>query len=130
MSRPRNKQWIAWSFGVVYLLFGILKFFPDASPAQELAIQTIHRLFNGAIPEIWSIKLLAGWEVLIGLLFFLKGYLKPALILGLVHMVLTFTPLLFFPELCWVSFPRPTLLTQYILKNLVFIATMIGIYPR
>src|SRR4030067_1671683 len=55
------------SLGVVFLWFGILKFFPGLSPAQDLAARTIERLSFGLVgPEV-SGPFLAGWESLIGL---------------------------------------------------------------
>lgn len=121
---------IAISLGLVYLLFGGLKFIPGASPAESLAIDAIGQLSFGNIPASWAIIMLAIWETGLGILFLIRRPLKLAIILGLIHMALTFTPLYFFPELCFTEQHTPTLLTQYILKNLVFIAAMIGIYPR
>jgi len=117
------------SLGFVYLFFGTLKFFPGASPAEGLAINTIDQLFNGLIPARISILTLAVWEVLLGILFLLRRNLRVAVVLGLIHMALTFTPIFFFPDASFTDFPKPTLLTQYILKNLVFIVAMMAVYP-
>ena len=38
------------SLGVVFLWFGALKFFPDLSPAQDLATRTISVLTMGLVP--------------------------------------------------------------------------------
>jgi hypothetical protein len=54
------------SLGIVFLWFGILKFFPSVSPAEELATRTIDVLSGGLIPAAVSLPLLAGWESLIG----------------------------------------------------------------
>ena len=55
------------SLGIVFLWFGILKFFPSASPAEQLATRTIDVLSLGLIPAAVSLPLLAGWESLIGI---------------------------------------------------------------
>ena len=55
------------SLGVVFFWFGFLKFFPDLSPAQDLAARTIEQLTFGLIGPELSIYLLAVWESLIGL---------------------------------------------------------------
>lgn len=130
MKQNRIKLLIGLTLGLVYFSFGLLKFFPGYSPAEGLAINTIDKLLNGLIPATISIKLLALWEVSLGILFLSGRYLKLAVIFGLLHMGLTFTPLFFFPNECFHGFLRPTMLTQYILKNLVFVAAMIGLYPR
>lgn len=37
------------SIGIVYLWFGVFKFFQGLSPAEQLAMQTIHKLTFGLI---------------------------------------------------------------------------------
>jgi uncharacterized membrane protein YphA (DoxX/SURF4 family) len=55
------------SLGLVFLWFGVLKFFPGLSPATEIATMTIERLTFGFIQPDISIIILAIWETLIGL---------------------------------------------------------------
>lgn len=117
------------SIGLVYLWFGILKFFPGLSPADELAKQTIAIITFNLIPPKISIIVLAFWETLIGVCLVFNIYRKKVVVIALIHLVLTFTPFLFFPELCFVNVPYQfTLLGQYIFKNLVIIAALIAIY--
>ena len=119
---------LAISIGLVYLWFGVLKFFPHLSPAEDLAKNTITVLTLGFIPPNVSIILLAIWESVIGLFFTLNIVRKPLIYLALVHMLFTFTPLMFFPQ---ESFNLPfvfTLLGQYIFKNLIIIAALIILY--
>ncbi|HEU4724083.1 MAG TPA: hypothetical protein VFU59_02170, partial [Candidatus Eisenbacteria bacterium] len=49
------------SLGIVFFWFGVLKFFPGMSPAQDLATRTIGILTFGAIPPDVSVVLLAAW---------------------------------------------------------------------
>ena len=56
------------SIGIIYLWFGILKFFHGYSPAEDLAINTINKLTFGLIPEPLNITLLATWECALGIL--------------------------------------------------------------
>ncbi len=110
------------SLGIIFLWYGMLKFFPELSPAEDLAINTINWMFNGLIPSIISIKLLALWEVLVGIGFILGIYTRYFTILFLIHMVLTFLPLFIFPELSFTNAPYAfTIVGQYIVKNIVFI---------
>lgn len=110
--------------GVNFLWFGMLKFFPGVSPAETLATMTINVLTFGLIAPTVSMKLLALWEVLVGL-GFLSGRFIPFFVrIFMIHMVLTFTPLFLFPELCFTHPPFAlTIVGQYIIKNLVFIAS-------
>jgi uncharacterized membrane protein YphA (DoxX/SURF4 family) len=114
--------------GINFLWFGMLKFFPGVSPAETLATMTINVLTFGLIAPTVSMKLLALWEVLVGI-GFLSGQFIPFFVrIFMIHMVLTFTPLFLFPELCFTHPPFAlTIVGQYIIKNLVFIASGIAI---
>ena len=121
---------LAISIGIVYLWFGMLKFFPGLSPAESLAVDTINNLTFGLIKPSVSIILLAIWEISIGLLFIFAPLKRIVIVFTLVHMVLTFTPLLFFPDLSFNNYPFSlTLVGQYIMKNLIIISALIVIYP-
>jgi uncharacterized membrane protein YphA (DoxX/SURF4 family) len=111
------------SLGVVFLWFGALKFFPDASPAQELATRTIHTLSGGLVPVSVSMPVLAGWECLIGLGLLVGRGLRGILLLLYVQMLGTLTPIVLFPDKVFTRIPYvPTLEGQYIIKNLVLIS--------
>ncbi len=118
-------QLLRWSLGIVYLWFGALKFFPGLSPAEGLAENTIRVLTFGMIPDEVSIILLAIWEVGIGLIFFSGRWTRFGVGAAVVHMILTFTPLLFFPAVSFTHAPYGvTLVGQYIVKNLVFLGAL------
>ena len=111
------------SLGLVFIWFGVLKFFPGKSPAQDLAADTIHQLTFGFLPSGAAVLILAIWESLIGLGLILGVYLRATLLLLWVQMIGTITPLFLFPELCFRQFPFvPTLEGQYIIKNVVLVS--------
>jgi len=117
------------SVGIVYLWFGALKYFQGVSPAEFMAIQTIHRLTFGVIPDQASIIMLATWECAIGFLFIIGKFTKQCLVLMLLHMVCTFTPIFFFPDEIFFKIPfQLTLTGQYIIKNIVFISAGIVLW--
>ncbi len=120
---------LAISIGLIYLWFGILKYFPNLSPAEDLAQSTIGLLtFNLISPRV-SIILLATWESLVGLLLLLNIFRRTAIILAFIHMTFTFFPLLFFRDQVFGNTPlQLTLLGQYIIKNLVIIAGLLVLY--
>ncbi|MBO0340041.1 MAG: DoxX family protein [Bacteroidota bacterium] len=129
MGKSIKERMLSISMGVVYFWFGALKFVPNLSPAEDLAKNTIHHLTFGLIPDEVSIILLAIWEVGLGFLFVLGLFRRQAVILALIHMVCTFTPLLFFPNDVFGEEPLSlTLVGQYIMKNLIIIAVLISIY--
>src|SRR6266702_1591043 len=83
------------SLGVIFFWFGVLKFFPGLSPAQELAIKTIGVMTFGLMPPHVSIVVLASWECLIGLGLIFGIFMRGTLLLLFMQMICTFTPLLF-----------------------------------
>lgn len=131
-SNPTGKnRFIAITIGLVYFWFGALKFVPNLSPAEDLAKNTIRQLTFGVIPDEVSIILLAFWEVGLGLLLMSGLFKRQAIIWALVHMVCTFTPLLFFPNDVFGEDPLSlTLVGQYIMKNIIIIAALVAIYER
>lgn len=116
------------SVGVVFFWFGALKFFPGLSPAETLAADTITVLTFGIIQPEVSMPVLAVWEVLIGLGLITGKFMRATLLLLVMQMLGTITPLFIFPDLTWNVFPiSPTLEGQYIIKNLVLVSAAIVI---
>jgi uncharacterized membrane protein YphA (DoxX/SURF4 family) len=109
--------------GIVFLWFGMLKFFPSLSPAQELATRTISLLSFGLLGPSLSLPLLAAWEVIIGLGLISGRGMRITLLLLWLQMLGTITPLLLFPHEAFQHIPyAPTLEGQYIIKNIVLIS--------
>ncbi len=132
----RITQWMARygvlllriSLGIVFLWFGVLKFFPGLSPAQNLATDTVARLTIGLIPPQTSILILAIWECLIGLGLIFGVFMRATLLLLFVQMLGTITPVFLFPSEVFLRVPfAPTLEGQYIIKNVVLISAGIVI---
>ncbi len=111
--------------GLVYLWFGSLKFFTGVSPAEQLAKNTITHLTAGLLLPELSILLLAIWETAIGLLLIFNLWTRFALRLALVHILLTFSPFIFFSDLLLTDAPFGlTLLGQYIIKNIIILGVL------
>ena len=55
------------ALGIVFLWFGVLKFFPGMSPAQDLAARTIETLTLGIVPPEIALPVLPAWECAIGI---------------------------------------------------------------
>lgn len=111
------------SIGIVYLWFGVLKFFPNLSPATGLATNTIDVLTLGLVPANVSIILLATVETIIGLGLILGLFMRVTLLLLFLQMLGTITPVFLFPQEVFTRIPYAlTLEGQYIVKNLVIIS--------
>ena len=103
--------------GIIFLWFGMLKFFPGLSPAEELVRNTVY-FMN---PDIF-IPILAFWESLIGIGLITGKFMRITLLLLFLQMPGTALPLIILPDQVWTSFPFGlTLEGQYIVKNLVLI---------
>ncbi len=114
------------SLGIVFFWFGVLKFFPGLSPAQDLAARTISVLTVGVVQANVSVPVLAAWECLIGVGLLFGIYLRATLLLLAVQMAGTLTPLVLFPGEVFLRIPyAPTLEGQYIIKNAVLISAAI-----
>ena len=121
------------ALGIVFFWFGVLKFFPNLSPAETLAAKTIETLTFGTIQQDVALPILAAWESIIGLGLIIGRWLRPVLFLLAVQMLGTFTPLVLFPSETFTVFPiAPTLEGQYIIKNIVLIgaAMVVGATVR
>lgn len=103
--------------GIVFLWFGVLKFFPGLSPAEGLVRNTIY-----FINPDFFLPILAAWETLIGIGLIWGKYMRLTLLLLFLQMPGTALPIIVLPEVVWTQFPFGlTLEGQYIIKNLVLI---------
>lgn len=108
------------SLGINFIWFGFLKFFPNLSPAEELAGSTISSLSLGLFQPVQSIPSLALCETVIGIGLVLGRPLRPVLTLLFFHIAGTMTPLFLSPsEMFSQGIFGLTLEGQYVIKNLV-----------
>ena len=124
-----DRNLLAVSLGLVYIWFGALKFFPGLSPAEDLAKSTMNALTMGLIPDKINYLLLSLWETAMGIALVLRFRLKTVSTMAFVHLIFTFSPLFFFPDLCFTEPPFAwTLVGQYIFKNIVLMAALVSLY--
>ncbi|MEL1242457.1 doxx family protein [Flavobacterium flavipallidum] len=123
-----SNRLIIFSIGIVYFVFGLLKFFPNFSPAEDIAKKTIDVLINNSVHSDISYLVLAMWETLIGLFFIINYKLRTVTILAIIHLSLTFSVFFIFPELSFNQSPFSfTLLGQYIVKNIVILSVLVSL---
>ena len=117
---------LRFSIGFIFLWFGILKFFPGTSPAEEMVTDTIQKITFGLFSASQINIGLAIWETLIGLGLIIGKFMRITLLLLFFQLPGTFLPIFFFPGQVFEWIPLiPTLKGQYIFKNLVLIAAAI-----
>jgi uncharacterized membrane protein YkgB len=107
---------------VIFFWFGLLKVI-KLSPAQGLVIDTVYWM-PFLSPEGWVI-VIGIWEMLIGLFFLTKKTTFYAMVLLLLQMSGTFMPLVLLPSITFQNsnYLLPTLEGQYIIKNIIIIAS-------
>ncbi len=111
------------SLGLVFLVFGALKFFPGLSPIEGLATRTTSALTFGVVPSGAGLAIIAALEVAIGLCFVTGRFLRVGVWLMAAQMIGAMSPLLLFPgELFASPWYAPTLAAQYIMKDIILVA--------
>ncbi len=113
---------------IIYFWFGALKLL-GLSPAAPLIIALFEKTISLVSFPVFYLSF-AIFEIVIGILFLIRGWEKLAIYLVAVHLFLTFLPLIFLPEITWQGFLIPTLRGQYIIKNILIVALAIVIWKN
>jgi len=109
--------------GAVFLGFGVLKYFPGVSPAQNLAEATTHILFFGLIPGRLGLIGVATLECFIGAALIAGRPMRLALWLLGFEFVGILSPLVLLPARLFAGpHHAPTLEGQYVLKDVILVA--------
>ena len=117
-------QLVRISLGLVFLVFGMLKIFPDVSPAEDIAVRTTEAMTLGIVEGDVARLFVAAMETAIGLSLLTGRYLRIGTALLGVAMVGVLSPLALFPgELFAGNYNAPTLAGQYVMKDIVLLAS-------
>ncbi|MGW9629349.1 DoxX family protein [Agromyces sp. NPDC055520] len=115
--------------GLVFLVFGVVKFFPGASPVEDLVDRTWHALTFGIVDGYAALVLTATLEVFVGVALVTGVLLRIGLLALAVTFVGVFSPLVFFGGELFTA-GGPTLTAQYILKDVVLVAAAMVIAAK
>jgi uncharacterized membrane protein YkgB len=126
------------SLGAVLFAFGLLKFFPGVSPAQNLVEATTHLLFLGLVPGPVALVFVATLETVVGLWLLSGRAQRGAVRLLGVQLIGVLSPLVLLPGRLFAGpHDAPTLEGQYVLKDVILVgaalvlaATLAGGGPR
>lgn len=119
------------SLGLVFLGFGVLKFFPGVSPAEGIAERTMDLLTLGLVSGTGAVVLVAVMETTIGLCLITGRKLRLGLALLGVAMVGIMSPLVLFPDDLFAGeYNAPTLTGQYVMKDVVLFAASLVVTAR
>jgi len=108
--------------GAVFLGFGVLKFFPGVSPAENLSRTATDLLTFRLIPGSVSIVVVAALECFIGVCLLAGRWMRLAVWLLALELVGILSPLvLLFGRLFAGPHGAPTLEGQYVLKDIILV---------
>jgi uncharacterized membrane protein YkgB len=111
------------ALGIVFVWFGVLKFCPGLCDVEVLAAKTMQVLTLGLVPVRICVWTLGAAECGIGAGLISGRSMRLVTACLLLHLAGTFLPMAMFPGETWKHFPyAPTLVGQYILKNMVLMA--------
>lgn len=117
------------ALGVVFVAFGVIKFFPGVSPVESLVEATWGVLTFGIVGGQLAMILTAVIETVAGLALISGVFARFGLVMLAVAFVGILSPLVFFPGELFTA-AGPTLLGQYVLKNVVLIAAALVVASR
>ncbi|GAA1842452.1 DoxX family membrane protein [Agromyces salentinus] len=109
------------SLGLVFLVFGVLKFFPGVSPVEGLVGRTWNALSFGVIDGSAAMILTGALETFVGLALVTGLLLRIGLLVLAGTFIGIFSPLVLFGSEAFGA-TGPTLTGQYILKDVVLVA--------
>jgi uncharacterized membrane protein YphA (DoxX/SURF4 family) len=117
------------ALGVVFVAFGVIKFVPGVSPLESLVEATWGVLTFGLVGGQLALILTAVIETVAGLALISGVFARFGLVVLAVAFVGILSPLAFFPGELFAD-GGPTLLGQYVLKNVVLIAAALVVASR
>jgi uncharacterized membrane protein YkgB len=121
LFRKYSDEFARIAFFIVFFWFGILKVFL-ISPAGPLVSELLSSTFLQFIPENTFMILFGLFEVAIGILALIPKMERITFLVMGLHLITTALPLFILPDTAWYALFVPTLIGQYIIKNLVLLA--------
>jgi len=122
-NTPPGATAIRLALAYIYLHFGLLKLYPDFSPAEVLADYTVQVMTFHMFDFYWAQKMVAILEIVIGLGLILNVWMRWVGALYFFHILATLSPLFLIPEFLFTMPPFGFQVEgQYVIKNVVLVA--------
>ncbi|MCA1702082.1 MAG: hypothetical protein LC808_01940 [Actinobacteria bacterium] len=119
------------SMGAMIFGFGILKYFPGVSPAEDLVLATTDLLTFGLVPGRVALVLFATVECAIGLSLVTGWGLRLSIYPLALWVVGILSPVVLLPERLFSGpYHAPTLEGQYVLKDVILLTATLAIAIR
>lgn len=127
--RKYSNSFARFSLFVIYGWFGILKVF-ELSPAGPLVGALQEVTFFGSIPPEQFLIWFGVFEVLLGVFALVPKLERITFFLIGLHLITTVMPLFMLPDIAWDGFLVPSLIGQYIIKNLALLSLGLILFSR
>ena len=108
------------SVGAVFLGFGVLKYFPGASPAEDLVMSTMSVVTFGLVTDWPGMVFVATVECLVGLCLLTGRGMRAGIWLLAVLLVGVLSPLILLTDRLFTGL-APTLEGQYVIKDAILV---------
>ena len=127
--RKYGDEFARLAFFIIFYWFGILKVFM-LSPANPLVVELLQNTFINFIPALHFLIYFGAFEMLLGTISLIPKLERVTFALLGFHLVTTVLPLFMLPSVTWDGFLVPTLIGQYIMKNIALAALSVLLYAR
>lgn len=119
-----------WALFIIFFWFGFLKII-GLSPAGPLVVALTEVMFGSSVSPDQFLIWFGGLESITAFLILLPRFERITFSLLFFHFIATAFPLLVLPDITWyIPGFVPTLVGQYILKNLALLAIGLFLYGR
>ncbi len=114
---------------IIFFWFGILKVL-GVSSAGPLVVSLVDVMFGGAVSPAQFLIWFGGFEAVTGVLVLIPRFERITFPILLIHFVATALPLFILVDITWYAPFIPTLIGQYIIKNLALLSIGIFLFGR
>ena len=121
LTRRYSEPFARFAIFLVFFWFGYLKIV-GLSPAGPLVQSLLEVTFLSFVDAQFFVVAFGVFEVVLGILFLIPRLERLIFALLIFHLATTVMPLLLLPEITWDGFLVPTLVGQYIIKNILLLA--------
>jgi uncharacterized membrane protein YkgB len=127
--RKHGDEFARFGLFLIFFWFGILKVFL-LSPAGPLVVDLLDSTFLKFMEPNTFLILFGLFEMLIGILILIPKLERITFLILLFHLFTTVMPLWILPDVTWYQAFVPTLVGQYIMKNIALLALGVLLFAR
>lgn len=127
--RRHSDKFARFALFVIFFYFGFLKIV-ELSPAGPLVVELLQNTFLHPLSPTQFVIWFGAFECLIGLLILIPKLERITFAILAFHLITTVMPLFIIPDVTWYQFAVPTLIGQYIIKNMALFAVSLFLFAR